>query len=80
MPILLAYTNASPVLPSGKGFPSLRVYSLKMESIIAKAFHHPQHTNMCEDLDRPQHSFKHYCSDDLSFEMWICNSFLADLL
>jgi len=34
---------------------------------------------MCENLDRWQQSFKSYCSDDLNFELWICNPFLADV-
>jgi len=34
---------------------------------------------MCENLDRLQQSFKSYCSDDLNFELWIRNPFLADL-
>ena len=35
--------------------------------------------NMCENLDRLQQSFKSSCSDDLNFELWIRNPFLADL-
>ena len=35
--------------------------------------------NMCENLDRLQQSFKSYCPDDLNFELWIRNPFLADL-
>ena len=35
--------------------------------------------NMCENLDRLQQSLKRYCSDDLNFELWIRNPFLADL-
>ena len=35
--------------------------------------------NMVENLDRLQQSFKGYCSDDLNFELWIRNPFLADL-
>ena len=34
---------------------------------------------MCENLDRLQQSFKSYCPDDLNFELWIRNPFLADL-
>ena len=34
---------------------------------------------MCENLDRFQQSFKSYCSDDLNFELWIRNPFLAYL-
>ena len=35
--------------------------------------------NMCKNLDRLQQSFKSYCPDDLNFELWIRNPFLADL-
>ena len=35
--------------------------------------------NMFENLDRLQQSFKSYCPDDLNFDLWIRNSFLADL-
>ena len=35
--------------------------------------------NMCENLDRLHQSFKSYCPDDLNFELWIRNPFLADL-
>jgi len=35
--------------------------------------------NMCENLDRLQQFFKSYCSDDLNFELWMRNPFLADL-
>ena len=35
--------------------------------------------NMCENIDRLQQSFKSYCPDDLNFELWIRNPFLADL-
>jgi len=35
--------------------------------------------NMCENLDRSQQSFKSYCSNDLNFELYIRNPFLADL-
>jgi len=34
--------------------------------------------NMCENLDRLQQSFKSSCSDDLNFELWICDPFLVD--
>ena len=39
----------------------------------------PLRGNMCENLDRLQQSFKRYYSDDLKFELWIRNPFLADL-
>ena len=35
--------------------------------------------NMCKNLNRLQQSFKSYCPDDLNFELWIRNPFLADL-
>ena len=35
--------------------------------------------NMCENLDRLQQSLKSYGSNDVNFELWISNSFLADL-
>ena len=35
--------------------------------------------NMCENLDTLQQSSKSYCLDDVNFEFWIRNSFLADL-
>ena len=34
---------------------------------------------MCENLVRLQQFFKSYCSDDLNFELWMRNPFLADL-
>ena len=34
---------------------------------------------MCKILDRLQLSLKSYCSDDVNFEFWIRNPFLADL-
>ena len=34
---------------------------------------------MCENLDGLRQSLKSYCSDDVNFELWICNPFLADL-
>jgi len=35
--------------------------------------------NVCENLDRLQQFFRRYCSDDLNFELWIRDPFLADL-
>ena len=37
------------------------------------------HGNMCENLDTLQQSLKTYCLDDVNFELWIRNLFLADL-
>ena len=37
------------------------------------------HGNMCENLYKLQQSFKSYCPDDLNFELWIRNPFLAYL-
>ena len=37
------------------------------------------HKNMCKTLGRLQQSLKKYCSVDVNFELWIRNSFLADL-
>ena len=37
------------------------------------------HGNMWENLDRLQQSLKSYSSDDVNFELWICNLFLANL-
>ena len=34
---------------------------------------------MCENLDRLQQCLKNYSSDDVNFELWIHNPFLADL-
>ena len=37
------------------------------------------HGNMCENLDTLPQSLKSYCLDDVNFELWIRNLFLADL-
>ena len=44
-----------------------------------EALSHFLRENMCKNSDKLHQSFKNYCSDDLNFELWICNPFLADL-
>ena len=34
---------------------------------------------MGKNLEKLQQSLKSYCSDDVNFELWICNPFLANL-